>query len=220
MGFTLVTGANRGIGLELCRQLKARGDQVIAICRKGSAELDALNVRIEPGIDVSDAGSIEQLAKRLADVEVDVLINNAGVLQTEGIDRMNFDGIVQQFETNALGPLRVTTALLPLLHDGSKVAIITSRMGSIADNSSGGYYGYRMSKAAVNAAGVSLAHDLRGRGIAVGLLHPGMVATELTGKHGISPEDSVRGILAQIDALTLERSGRFTHADTGEELPW
>jgi NAD(P)-dependent dehydrogenase (short-subunit alcohol dehydrogenase family) len=220
MGFTLVTGANRGIGLELCRQLKARGDQVIAICRKGSAELDALDVRIEPGIDVSDAGSIEQLAKRLSDVEIDVLINNAGVLHAEGIDRMNFNGIVQQFEINALGPLRVTMALLPLLHDGSKVAIITSRMGSMADNGSGGYYGYRMSKAAVNAAGVSLAHDLKARGIAVGLLHPGMVATEMTGKNGVSPEDSVRGILAQIDALTLERSGRFTHAGTGEELPW
>jgi NAD(P)-dependent dehydrogenase (short-subunit alcohol dehydrogenase family) len=169
---------------------------------------------------VSDAGSIEQLAKRLAGVEIDVLINNAGVLHAEGIDRMNFNGIVQQFEINALGPLRVTTALLALLHDGSKVAIITSRMGSMADNASGGYYGYRMSKAAVNAAGVSLARDLKGRGIAVALLHPGMVATEMTGKNGVSPEESVRGLLAQIDALTLERSGRFTHAGTGEELPW
>jgi NAD(P)-dependent dehydrogenase (short-subunit alcohol dehydrogenase family) len=133
---------------------------------------------------------------------------------------MNFQGIEQQFAINALGPLRVTTALLPLLHDGSKVVIITSRMGSIADNGSGGYYGYRMSKAAVNAAGVSLAHDLRGRGIAVALLHPGMVATEMTGKNGISPEEAVRGIVQRIDALTLETSGRFTHAGTGEQLPW
>lgn len=220
MGFTLVTGANRGIGLELCKQLKARGADVIGVCRKGSAELDALDVRIEPGIDVSDAASIEQLGKRLAGIEIDVLVNNAGVLQPGDLDRMNFKNIEQQFAINALGPLRVTTALLPLLHDGSKVVIITSRMGSMADNGSGGYYGYRMSKAAVNAAGMSLARDLKARGIAVGLFHPGMVATEMTGKNGIPAEEAVRGILAQIDALTLERSGRFTHVGTGEELPW
>jgi NAD(P)-dependent dehydrogenase (short-subunit alcohol dehydrogenase family) len=111
-------------------------------------------------------------------------------------------------------------ALLPLLHDGSKVVIITSRMGSIGDNGSGGYYGYRMSKAAVNAAGVSLAHDLKDRGIAVGLLHPGMVATELTGKNGIPAQEAVRAVVQRIDALTLTSSGRFTHAGTGEELPW
>lgn len=220
MGYALVTGANRGIGLELCRQLKARGADVIGVCRKGSAELDALNIRIEPGIDVTDANSITQLAKRLEGVEIDVLVNNAGVLQAEDLDRMNFQGIERQFEINAIGPLRVTTALLPLLHKGSKVVIITSRMGSIADNGSGGYYGYRMSKAAVNAAGVSLAHDLRGRGIAVALLHPGMVATEMTGKNGIPVEEAVRGIVERIDALTLESSGRFTHAGTGEQLPW
>ena len=220
MGYALVTGANRGIGLELCRQLKARGAEIIAVCRKGSSELDALDVRIEPGIDVGDAGSIEPLARRLADGEIDLLVNNAGVLQAEDIDRMNFDGIAKQFEINALGPLRVTTALLPLLHDGSKVVIITSRMGSIGDNGSGGYYGYRMSKAAVNAAGVSLAHDLKGRGIAVGLFHPGMVATELTGKNGIPAQEAVRALVQRIDALTLASSGRFIHAGTGEELPW
>ncbi len=220
MAYTLVTGANRGIGLELCKQLKARGADVIGVCRKGSTELDALDVRIEPGIDVSDASSVEQLGKRLAGIEIDVLINNAGVLQPGSLERMGFKGIEQQFAINALGPLRVTNALLPLLHDGSKVVIITSRMGSMADNGSGGYYGYRMSKAAVNAAGVSLAHDLKARGIAVGLFHPGMVATEMTGKNGIPTEEAVRGILAQIDALTMGRSGRFTHVGTGEELPW
>ncbi len=220
MGHAVITGANRGIGLELCRQLAARGDQVIAVCRKGSAELDALGVRVEPGIDVSDAASIAQLAKRLAGVEIDLLVNNAGILRAESLDGMDFGSIEQQFEVNALGPLRVTSALLPLLHKGSKIAIITSRMGSIADNGSGGFYGYRMSKAAVNAAGASLAHDVRARGIAVALVHPGMVATEMTGKHGIEAADAVRGILARIDALTVETSGRFVHAGTGEELPW
>lgn len=220
MGQTLVTGANRGIGLELCKQLKARGAEVIAVCRKSTPELEALGVRIEAGVDVSDAGSVRELATRLKGVNLDLLINNAGILRGENFDSLDFDGIAEQFEVNALGPLRVTAALAPLLGKDAKVAIITSRMGSIADNGSGGYYGYRMSKAAVNAAGVSLAHDLKSRGVAVALLHPGMVATEMTGKHGIPAEDSVRGLLARIDELTLAKSGKFFHAGTGEELPW
>ena len=220
MAQAVVTGANRGIGLELCRQLKARGDAVIAVCRKNSPELDALGVRIEAGVDVSEAASVSELPKRLKGVEIDVLVNNAGILRADGLDRINFEAIDEQFEVNALGPLRVTTALLPLLRQGSKVVIITSRMGSIADNGSGGYYGYRMSKAAVNAAGVSLAHDLAGRGIAVALVHPGMVATEMTGRHGIAPAEAAHGVLARIDTLTTENTGRFWHAGTGEELPW
>ncbi|MEZ5971384.1 MAG: SDR family oxidoreductase [Hyphomonadaceae bacterium] len=220
MATILITGANRGIGLELARQLKERGDTVIAACRKSSLELDALGVRVEAGIEVSDAASVADLAQRVKDLSLDILINNAGILRVEGIASMNFTSITQQLEVNALGPLRVTTALLPLLHEGSKVVIITSRMGSIADNGSGGFYGYRMSKAAVNAAGVSLARDLKDRGIAVGLFHPGMVATEMTGRSGIPAAESVRGIIQRIDALKLEASGRFTHAATGEELPW
>ncbi len=220
MTVSLVTGANRGIGLELCRQLAARGDTVIAACRARSPALDALGVRVEAGVEVSDAASIADLAKRLAGARIEVLINNAGILRVESLENTNFDSIAQQFAVNAMGPLRVTTTLLPLLAKDAKVAIITSRMGSIADNGSGGYYGYRMSKAAVNAAGMSLAHDLKGRGIAVALLHPGMVATEMTGKNGIPPEEAARGVIARIDALTLETSGAFVHAGTGEALPW
>lgn len=220
MSTYVVTGANRGIGLELCTQLKARGDEVIAVCRSSSAGLDQLGVRVESGVDVSDAASVAELVRRLADVQVDVLINNAGVLEAGTLDRMNFEGIERQFEINALGPLRVSEALLPRLRKGGKIAIVTSRMGSMADNGSGGYYGYRMSKAAVNAAGVSLARDLHGRGISVALLHPGMVATEMTGNHGIPPREAASGLLARIDALTLDTTGRFLHAATGEELPW
>ena len=220
MATIVITGANRGIGLELTRQLKARGDQVIAVCRKTSPELDALGVRVEPGVEVSDDGSVTDLSKRLGGVTIDILTNNAGIFRGESLDHMNFGAIKEQFEVNALGPLRMTSAFLPVLRDGSKIAIITSRMGSIADNGSGGYYGYRMSKAAVNAAGMSLAHDLKSRGIAVGLFHPGMVATEMTGRNGIPADESARGIIQGIDTLTLANSGRFTHAGTGEELPW
>jgi NAD(P)-dependent dehydrogenase (short-subunit alcohol dehydrogenase family) len=148
-----------------------------------------------------------------------VLINNAGILEMDRLDGLKFDGIERQLEVNAVAPLRVSTALLPLMREGGKIAIVTSRMGSIADNGSGGFYGYRMSKAAVNAAGVSLAHDVRGKGIAVALLHPGMVATDMTGRNGIPPADAARGLLARIDALTLETTGRFWHAGTGEVLP-
>jgi len=220
MTTSLVTGANRGIGLELCRQLKARGDIVIAACRQSSNELDALGVRVEAGVDVADDASVREMAHRLGDTPIDLLVNNAGVLTRESLDAFDADALRRQFEVNAIGPVRVTHALLPNLRKGSKVALVTSRMGSIADNGSGGFYGYRMSKAALNAAGVSLALDLSSRGIAVVLLHPGMVKTDMTRGHGqIEPADAVRGLLAQIDELTVERSGSFVHAN-GEKLPW
>jgi NAD(P)-dependent dehydrogenase (short-subunit alcohol dehydrogenase family) len=219
MALAIITGANRGIGLELCRQLKARGDDVIAICRKSSKELDSLGVRVEAGVDVADASAVAELRQRLDGVKIDLLVNNAGILKAGSFDEPDFDAIERQLQVNAIAPLRVTHTLAPLLKNIAKVVIITSRMGSMGDNGSGGYYGYRMSKAAVNAAGVSLAHDLKGRGIAVALLHPGMVNTEMT-HHGIPPEESVRGLLQRIDALTLETTGRFTHAVTCEELPW
>jgi NAD(P)-dependent dehydrogenase (short-subunit alcohol dehydrogenase family) len=220
MGTALVTGANRGIGLELCRQLKTRGDTVIAVCRQSSKELDALGIRVETGIDVGDEAAVATLRARLEGSKLDLLVNNAGILEETKIDQLDFQSIRRQMEVNAFGPLRVTAAVLPLLGEGSKIAIITSRMGSIGDNSSGSQYGYRMSKAAVNAAGVSLARDLRSRGVAVAIIHPGMVRTEMTGGQGIEPTESVRGILARIDALTLARSGSFWHATTAEVLPW
>jgi NAD(P)-dependent dehydrogenase (short-subunit alcohol dehydrogenase family) len=215
----LVTGANRGIGLELCRQLKERAS-VIAVCRKSSPELDQLGVRVEAGIEVTDAAAPRELARRLEGTKLDLLVHNAGVLKGDHLGRLDPAGLRLQLEVNALAPLFLTEALLPNLGRGAKVAILTSLMGSMGDNGSGGYYGYRMSKAAVNAAGVSLARDLKDRGIAVVLLHPGYVRTEMTGMNGnVEPADSARGLLQRIDALTLETSGRFVHA-TGKELPW
>ncbi|MCU0975088.1 MAG: SDR family oxidoreductase [Steroidobacteraceae bacterium] len=219
MSTWLVTGASRGIGLELCRQLAARGDTVIAACRKATPALAATGCGIIEGVEVTDPGSLRRLDAALGDTRLDVLVNNAGILSVESLGRLDFEAMRRQFEVNALGPLRVTEALLPRLGAGSKIAIITSRMGSIADNGSGGYYGYRMSKAAVNAAGVSLARDLEGRGIAVLLLHPGMVATDMTGGTGIPPAESATMLIARIDRLGLADSGSFHHAN-GEVLPW
>ena len=215
----LVTGASRGIGLELCRQWQQRGHRVLAVCRQASAELRALHCTAIDGIELTDEASVARLAARVAGQRIDVLVNNAGILVRDSLDELDFDGMRRQFEVNALAPLRVTNALLPNLGAGSKVVIITSRMGSIADNGSGGYYGYRMSKAAVNIAGVSLARDLRERGIAVLLLHPGMVATEMTGHQGVPVAEAARNLVARIEALGLEQSGSFHHAN-GEPLPW
>jgi NAD(P)-dependent dehydrogenase (short-subunit alcohol dehydrogenase family) len=215
----LVTGASRGIGLELCRQLGQAGHRVIAVCRTPSDELRSLGCRIIDGVEVTDDAAVARLAAGIGGERIDVLVNNAGVLARDSLEDLDFDGMRRQFEVNALGPLRVTRALLPNLGTGSKVVIITSRMGSIADNGSGGYYGYRMSKAAVNIAGVSLARDLRGRGIAVLLLHPGMVATEMTGRHGIPAAEAAANLVARIESLGMEQTGSFHHAN-GEPLPW
>lgn len=219
MKTAVVTGANRGIGLSLCRQLVARGDRVFAACRRPSTELERSAATIISSIDVADPSSVAALAEKLRGESVDLLINNAGILTVESLGRLDFERIRRQFEVNTLGPLRVTQALLPNLRRGSKVAIITSRMGSIEDNGSGGYYGYRLSKAAVNMAGVNLAHDLRRRGIGVFILHPGLVATEMTGGAGTSPEESAAHLLARLDELELEQTGVFLHAN-GEKLPW
>jgi NAD(P)-dependent dehydrogenase (short-subunit alcohol dehydrogenase family) len=178
-------------------------------------------VRIAAGVDVTSAESIADLRDRLQGLPIDTLINNAGILESTPLGDLDIESIRRQFEVNAIGPLRLTQALLPLLHRGSKVILITSRMGSIADNSSGGSYGYRMSKAALCMAGKSLSIDLKPRGIAVGILHPGMVSTAMTGftPSGITPVESVHGLLERIDALNLENSGTFWHAK-GEVLPW
>lgn len=220
MTTTVVTGASRGIGLEITKQAAARGDDVIAVCRKPSAELDALGVRVESGVDVSVQEDVEQLAGGLPDASIDILINNAGILSRQSLDNLDFDAIRRQFEVNSLGPLRVTAALREKLKDGAKVGIVTSRMGSVADNTSGSHYGYRMSKAAVNMAGMSLAQDLKERGIAVILLHPGYVNTDMTNHTGnVDPADAASGILQRIEELDLSTTGTFRHAN-GEALPW
>ena len=223
MSTVLITGANRGIGLEMCRQYKDRGDTVIAVCRKRSSELEALDVEIVDSVDVSRPADLKALRTRLDDRQIDVLMNVAGVLSKQSLGDIDGEALEQiqlQFTTNAVAPVLVTQALMDRIPEGGKVGIITSRMGSIADNDSGGSYGYRMSKAAVNAAGKSLAVDLKPRGIGVALLHPGFVRTDMTGHKGlIDADESVRGLLARMDELTLDNSGSFWHQN-GETLPW
>ena len=217
----LVTGANRGIGVEYCRQLQARGYQVIAVCRTPSPELESLGLRVLAGIELTDEADLAALVEQLEGLPLRGAILNAGILENTRLDNLDADSLRRQFEVNALAPLRLVHALIPNLEQGSKLALMSSRMGSIDDNSSGGSYGYRMSKVALNMAGKSLAIDLRPRGIAVAILHPGLVRTGMVNfnPQGISPEQAVRGQLARIDALTLETSGGFWHAN-GELLPW
>ena len=219
----LVTGSNRGIGLELCTQLKQRGFDVIATCRHSSSALDALGVEVIENVEVSDPKSLATLVDKLSGRRIDWLINNAGIadgIAMDDIDDRAIASCKRLFEVNSLGPLLTTNALLGNLAEGSKVGIITSRMGSIADNDSGGSYGYRMSKAAVNAAGKSLSIDLKPQGIAVAILHPGWVRTDMTGHNGlIETEESASGLLARMNELNLDNTGSFWHTN-GELLPW
>lgn len=216
----VITGANRGIGLELARHYQAEGWRVTGVCRESSPELEQVATKVVDRIDVTNKESIEQLVAALRGQTVDLLINNAGIMQDETLGAIDFDSLRLQMEINAFAPLRISEALLPNLPAGSKIVNITSRMGSIADNDSGGRYGYRASKAACNALGRSLAIDLKERGIAVAQLHPGFVKTRMVSFAGlITPEESVAGLAERIAALTLENTGSFWHSN-GEELPW
>lgn len=227
----LVTGANKGIGLEFCRQLHARGDRVVATCRRPSPELSALPARILEDIDVTSDASCARLARTLAGVALDWLVLNAGVFESSGFGKLDFDRMAYEYDVDALGPLRVAQALAGNLAAGAKIALVGSRAGSIGDNTSGGNYGYRMAKAALNMAGVTLARDLHARGVAVVMLHPGVVDTDLFrfaerslgrmvhASDTVTPAVAVRDMLPRIDELTLETSGRFLHRN-GQVLPW
>jgi NAD(P)-dependent dehydrogenase (short-subunit alcohol dehydrogenase family) len=216
----VITGANRGIGLELARLFAAKGCEVIGVCRETSAELAEAAAKVVDGVDVTTDTGVEKLMAGLKGVQIDVLINNAGLAQDDVLGSIDFDSLRTQMEINAYAPLRIAEALFPQMPSGGKIANITSRMGSIADNDSGGRYGYRASKAALNAFAKSLAIDLKPHGIAVAQLHPGYVKTRMVNFGGlITPEDSAKGLVALIEGLNLENSGSFWHSN-GEKLPW
>lgn len=220
MQVALITGANRGIGLELARHYSSEGWHVIGACREASEELREVDAQVVEDVDITREESIQLLLRNVGDQTIGLLINNAGMLQDEKLGELDFDSMRTQMEVNAFGPLRVVEALLSNLGKGSKIANVTSRMGSIADNDSGGRYGYRASKAALNAFGRSMAMDLRTRGIAVAQLHPGYVQTRMVDFGGqISPEKAAKGLAERIENLSMENTGSFWHSN-GEELPW
>lgn len=216
----VITGANRGIGLELTRHYLAKGDEVYGLCRNSSDDLNQSGAKVIDKVDVGNPESLPDALAKLKDVKIDLLVNNAGVLARETLEDCDANTIEHQFRVNAMGPLLVTECLLANLKKNAKVAMITSRMGSMADNSSGGYYGYRMSKAALNAASVSLAQDLRGKGVAVAVLHPGYVQTEMVSFGGdISAQTAAERLAQRIEELNLDNSGSFWHSN-GDVLPW
>ena len=226
MSTVLVTGADRGIGHALCRAYRGRGDAVVAACLGEAADLRALGIRVEPGVDVTSDEAVRGLAGRLArtGTTIDVLVNNAGIAVPDALGALDYDAIRRQFEVNALGPLRVTEALLDRLKPGSTVAFVTSRIGSLGDNRSGGLYGYRISKCAANMVALNLAHDLGKRGIAAAILHPGMVATAMTfdaERHEARPaEDAAADLIERIDLAEPDAAPAFWHAPERTVIPW
>jgi short-subunit dehydrogenase len=217
----VITGANKGIGLELAKAYQTKGEKVFALVRKSSKELDAIDgITVIQNIDLGTVKDFSVLDGVLSSVHIDILINNAGILTKESLGQIDYDQVQNQFLVNAIGPLRLTEYLIPQLHKGSKVALITSRMGSLSDNTSGGSYGYRASKAALNTFGVSLACDLEPKGVAVGIFHPGFVKTTMVGNQGdINAEEAARRLMQRIEELNLKNTGSFKHAN-GEKLPW
>jgi NAD(P)-dependent dehydrogenase (short-subunit alcohol dehydrogenase family) len=223
----VVTGANRGIGLEFVKQLTERGEEVDAAARDpdDAADLRALvrpgvRLRIHP-LDVVDDASVHAFAEALPGGPVDVLVNNAGVSGVKGGEPIDPEDILRVFDVNAVGTLRVVRALLPRLRAGKtrKIVNLTSLLGSIAD-ASGGRYAYRLSKAALNMATRLLAEDLRGEGFLTVALHPGWVQTRMGGSAApVPPEQSIRGMLRIVDGLKAEQSGRVFDFQ-GRELPW
>lgn len=224
----LITGANRGIGLELAKQLTARGDKVICTVRDLSTieDLKALGVRVE-SLEVSEPASIKMLGERLADQPIDVLINNAGISSEWGKSLEDLEPIdmIRVYTTNAIGPIMVSRALLPSLRKGDRKLIvqISSVMGSLErafnDNAKGNY-AYRGSKAALNMHTISLANDLKDEGIAAVGVHPGWVRTRMGGeKASLSPSESAAMLVKTIDGLSMKQTGKFFDTD-GSPLPW
>lgn len=223
----IVTGANRGIGLELARHLAARGDTVIAAARAPfSAELSRLKLRTI-ALDVTNASSVRAFGAALEDSPVDILFNVAGVYgESDGLvalaRNLELADLAATFQVNALGALRVTLAVLANIRRGNakKLVHITSGMGSMTDNTSGGSYGYRMSKAALNMMSVSLAVDLRAEGIASYVINPGWVQTDMGGANApLTAAQSVESIVREIDRATLADSGAFLNW-RGNRYPW
>ncbi len=226
----LITGANRGIGLEFVKQLTSRGETVLATCRspKQAEELNTLanthkDLLTIIKLDVADTESIDNLLSyvKKEDLTFDVLINNAGINPQAGqLGELDYDVFLKGFEVNSIAPLRLAEALLPRLTGAKKIINLTSKMGSVEDNTSGGAYAYRMSKAALNIGFKSFAIDTKSKGVTSLVMHPGWVMTDMGGPNAlITVEQSVSGLLNTIDNATLEQSGNF-YGWEGNIIPW
>ena len=223
-GTVLVTGANRGLGLEFAKQLQEKGYKVIGTARNPAAatELKATGARVEQ-LDVASQPSVEALAKALQGVPIDILINNAGMANRadSSLDTLDFDAMERTFQVNALGPLRVTQALLSNLQAGQGKTIIniTSRLGSI-ELSAGGLYSYRTSKTALNQINKIVSVELAPQGFTSVVMHPGWVQTDMGGAEAtLTIPESISGMLTVIDSLSIDQTGKF-FAYNGEEIPW
>jgi NAD(P)-dependent dehydrogenase (short-subunit alcohol dehydrogenase family) len=220
----LITGANRGLGLEFARQYAAAGWTVIATARNpaDAADLNALGVRVM-ALDVADQDSVNGLVRALGATPVDLLINNAGIFPRVGtLAETDFDDVARTYSVNTIGPMRVTRALLPNLRKGGMktVVSITSGLGSITDNTSGRFYGYRESKAALNMFTRSLAAELRDEGFTCVVISPGWVQTDMGGPNAnLTPEESITGMRAVIARLKPADTGTFWNYN-GETIPW
>jgi NAD(P)-dependent dehydrogenase (short-subunit alcohol dehydrogenase family) len=229
----LITGGKRGLGLEFARQWLARGDEVVVLARRPESSRDLADLaRLHPGAlttvdcDVASDASVEAARRRVERTwdRLDLLVNNAGIIGKDGgsIDGIDLEEVRDLIEVNTLGPLRVCRAFVPLLRNGTipKIVHITSLRGSIDDNRSGGYWGYRLSKAALNMASRNLAVSLNQDGIVSVVLHPGWVRTGMGGQDApLSPEEAVAAMVRTIDDLTLQKSGGFFDR-TGKPCPW
>src|SRR5262245_31524845 len=220
----VVTGANRGIGLELARQLSERGDTVIGTARspESATDLETLGVRVE-ALDLENPKSISALARKLKGTAVDLLIHNAAVgVAGPAVEEVTADDLESHFRVNAIGPLLLTQALLPNLRESDRklVVAISSGLGSIAENENGGWVAYRVAKTALHQVMKTLSSELSKDGLTFVLISPGWVRTRMGGQGApLAPEESVRAVLKIVDKLTPKDSGRFFN-QKGREIPW
>ncbi len=232
MATRVIIGADRGIARSMAEQLHAAGHDVLAVTLGDGAELTELGIAVEPNVDVTSDDDVERVAKRVANenVQIEWLVHVAGVMFLDNIDTFDFDDARRQFEINTLGPLRTVRALRHAIVPEGKVGILTSRVGSLNDNGSGGDYAYRISKSAANMVALNLHHDLSKAGVAVQALHPGMVNTglldamtpedrERAASILVTPEQSAGNLIAVLEKLTVDTGGQFQHAN-GDILPW
>lgn len=216
-----VVGSNRGIGLALVEELAKRGDEVFAFCRQSSKELESAGAsKVFENFEVTDQTKMETILKDSGISNINQFYHVSGIMRSTTLENFDLEAIQEQFLVNSVAPILTAKSFLPFLAGTAKLGLVTSRMGSIADNSSGGAYGYRMSKSALNAAGKSLSEDLKEKAKAVFLLHPGYVRTDMTGGNGlIDTKESALGLLKIMDSKSLDETGTFWHTN-GEMLPW